>query len=119
MANPQLTADQLQVANELLAGIRQRLRDASGGSPELLFALRRKIAKELVYDERGKPMFRRALKRKKRIEQGNLCPVCNTELPEKYVVLDRRNAIGGYTMENTRLLCQPCDFRLQADKGYA
>jgi hypothetical protein len=119
MANPQLTPDQLQMANGLLAGIREQLREASGGSPELLFALRRKVAKELTYDERGKPMFRAALKRKKRLEQGNICPACDGELPEKYVVLDRRSAIGGYTMENTRLLCQPCDFRLQAEKGYA
>jgi hypothetical protein len=119
MANPQLTPDQLQVANELLAGIREQLRHASGGSPELLFALRRKVAKELVYDERGKPMFRAALKKKKRAQQGNLCPICKTELPEKYVVLDRLGAIGGYTMENTCLLCQPCDFQVQADKGYA
>jgi hypothetical protein len=119
MANPQLTREQLGTANELLTRIRAQLADASGGCPEPLFALRRKVAKELVYDERGKPMFRRALKRKKRQEQGNLCPQCSGELPDKYVVLDRFSAIGGYTMENTRLLCQPCDVRVQAERGYA
>ena len=59
MANRQLTQEELvQMFRPILEEVRARLRDASGGDPQLLWALRRKLAKELTYDERGKPMFR-------------------------------------------------------------
>ena len=57
--------------------------ELSNGDAGLLFALRRKIYKELTYDERTKPMARRKLKEQKRKEQGGLCPVCHRPLPAK------------------------------------
>ena len=41
--------------------------------PELLFAYRRKVYKELICDKRDKPMKRRRLKALKRQEQNGLC----------------------------------------------
>ncbi len=73
------------------------------------YALRRKLYKELSYDERGKPMHRRALKAKKRAMQNSLCALCADLLPEKDVVLDRFEAKNGYTMVNTQLICRACD----------
>lgn len=52
MPNRNLTPDELKLANELLAGIRERLIKLAGNDPQLLFAYRRKVSKELSYDER-------------------------------------------------------------------
>jgi hypothetical protein len=119
MANRRLSPDELQQAQALLDSIRKELETLSSGDRELLFAFRRKIYKELTYDERSKPMARRRLKELKRREQDGLCPICNRELPPTYVVLDRFNAVDGYTQENTRLIHQDCDVRTQASRGYA
>lgn len=118
MANRRLSAQELEHANELLAEIRMKLEALSNGDNDLLFAYRRKIFKELTYDERSKPAVRRKLKREKWEEQGGLCAICGKELPEKYAVLDRTNAADGYTKENTRLIHQECDIGYQASKGY-
>jgi hypothetical protein len=99
--------------------VRSKLVELSGGDKELLFAYRRKIYKELGYDERSKPMARRALKDKKWKEQRGLCAICNNELPTGYTVLDRLRAVDGYTAENTRLIHQDCDVSQQKSKGYA
>jgi hypothetical protein len=84
----------------------------------LLFAYRRKIFKELGYDERSKPMVRRKLKDQKWKEQRGLCAICGKDLPVKYTVLDRFRAADGYTPENTRLIHPECDVAHQASKGY-
>ena len=47
-----LTEEELKRANALLADIRGKLESLSGGDKELLFAYRRKIFKELGYDDR-------------------------------------------------------------------
>jgi len=65
MANPRLTPEQLDLARALLDEVRARLVGRSGGDKELLFAHRRKVYKELMRDERGKPMVRRRLKQLK------------------------------------------------------
>lgn len=106
-------------ANKLLTQIRSKLEALSKGDKDLLFAYRRKVYKELTYDERSKPMARRKLKAQKRKEQRGLCAVCGTELPEKYAVLDRLNAADGYTSGNTRLIHQECDVAHQESKRYA
>jgi hypothetical protein len=80
--------------------------------------MRRKVYKELMYDERGKPMQRRALKMFKRKEQGDRCAECHAELPKTNVVLDRREAMKGYTKENTRLLCRDCDYGIQQERAF-
>lgn len=118
MANPILDAEQLAKANELLTEVREKISDLAGGDPELLFAYRRKIAKMLVYDERSGPNERRKLKALKRKQQDGCCDICKKKLPDSYNVLDRITAIGGYTDENTRLICEPCDRSLQGERGY-
>ena len=119
MPNRQLTTSELKdIARPLLAEIRQRLQAIAGGDDDLLWALRRKLFKELMYDERGKPMQRVALKKAKRADQENLCALCHEPLPAKGSVLDRLEAMDGYTMENTRVLCPNCDTRVQTERGY-
>jgi hypothetical protein len=119
MPNRQLTTEEIQtLAKPLLTEVRQRLIVLSGSDPALLWALRRKLFKELAYDERGKPMSRVALKKAKRREQKNLCALCGATLPLKGAILDRLEAMLGYTSENTRLLCPTCDTAVQTEKGY-
>ena len=119
MSNRRLTAEELATVRVLLDSVRAHLLALSGGDPDLLFAYRRKVYKELTYDERDKPMARRQLKAKKWREQNGICPVCQKPLPERYCVLDRFQAAAGYTPENTRLICRDCDIRTQAARGYA
>ena len=119
MSNPRLTPEQLDIARTLLGEVRERLAILSGGDAQLLFAYRRKIAKELSYDERSKPTVRRRLKQLKMKEQKGLCPLCHEPLPERGAVLDRTRAVDGYTSENTRLIHAACDVAHQAAKGYS
>lgn len=119
MPNRVLTEEERAEAGKILKFIERRLQVFAAGDPKLLFAYRRKIAKELTYLERSGPMARRALKRKKRREQGGICAICGEALPQRYTVLDRLRAADGYTSENTRLICEPCDRRVQAERGYA
>lgn len=119
MPNRQLNAEELSKANALLSEVRNRLAALAGEDTELLFAFRRKVYKELGYDERGKPIARRKLKAAKREEQGGKCKLCNKKLPETYCVLDRLVAIKGYTIDNTQLICQECDTKTQSSRGYA
>jgi len=119
MPNRQLTKDELQkLAYPLLAEVRGKLQTLSNGDSELLWALRRKITKELGYDERNKPAHRTALKKKKRKEQNDLCAQCARPLPEDGTVLDRLRAMGGYTVENTRVLCPSCDTEIQKNRRF-
>ena len=118
MPNKRLNPDELEKAQILLNEVRRRLDDLSCGDRELLFAYRRKITKELIYDERSKPMERRKLKRLKYKQQLGLCSICQKELPDSYTVLDRFNAVDGYTEENTRLIHQECDIQTQKNRGY-
>jgi hypothetical protein len=119
MPNPRLTKEQLVTANELLTDVRRKLQGLAGDDLELLFAYRRKVAKELVYDERGKPMHRGKIKKAKLIQQGGVCAECGKPLPPSDNVLDRAAAIGGYTMENTRLICRACDTAVQRARGFS
>jgi len=119
MPNRQLTDDERkQLFEPLISEVRTRLFDLSQGDEGLLWALRRKLTKELGYAERGKPMQRKMLKLKKMVAQKGLCYICKSELPEKNSVLDRIEAMNGYTAENTRLICTQCDCQLQEQRGY-
>jgi hypothetical protein len=115
MPNRNLTSDELVKANSLLREIRVKLETLSGGDPELLFAFRRKVFKELTYDERSTPTVRKALKVLKRKEQHDLC---EQPLPKTHTVLDRKIASAGYTAENTELICQTCDTARQTERRY-
>jgi hypothetical protein len=67
MTNRRLTKEELtELFAPLLSDVRGRLITLSGGDAELLWALRRKLSKELTYDERSKPVQRKMLKLKKR-----------------------------------------------------
>ena len=119
MSNRTLNAEELKRANELLAYIREQLNILSGCDPNLLFAYRRKVAKELQYDERGKPSARAQIKAIKWGQQNGKCAHCGEDLPLKYSELDRKNAADGYTTENTELVHAKCHQNRQAAKAYA
>ena len=109
MPNRQLTPEELnKLFAPLIDEVRTKLLTLSDGDVDLHWALRRKLARTLSYDERSTPMQRRNLKARKRQEQGGKCAVCSSELPATYGVLDRFEAMKGYTVENTRLICRPC-----------
>lgn len=118
MANRRLNADELLKANKVLATIRAALEDLAGDDRDLLLAYRRKVFKELIYDERGKPMTRRDVKQKKWVQQGGKCAHCGEELPVAYSELDRLNAPDGYTIENTELVHHVCHVERQKAKRY-
>lgn len=114
-----LSPAELTDTRVLLDDIRTKLVTLSNGNADLLFAIRRKVYKELSYDERSKPTIRKRLKAQKRKQQNGLCPICNTPLSQTYCVLDRLNAADGYTSDNTRLIHQTCDTGIQVSRCYA
>lgn len=118
MPNRNLDTEELKHANVLLADIREKLKSLAGNDPLLLFAYRRKVVKELGYDERGKPGARGKLKALKWGLQSRKCAECGEELPMKYSELDRKNAADGYTEENTELVHAKCHQARQAAKKY-
>jgi hypothetical protein len=93
MPNRQLTETERNEANRVLTTIRGQLKELAGDDSALLFALRRKVYKELVYDERGKPMHRRKLKALKAKEQNGVCGRCGNPLSASGNVLDRTEAM--------------------------
>jgi hypothetical protein len=119
MANRRLNPNELKKANLLLDYIREKIKELADSDKELVFAYRRKIFKELIYDERSTPAERKRLKKLKYETQNGLCEICRNQLPEKYTVLDRFQAINGYVPENTRLICQDCDTKEQSKKSYS
>jgi hypothetical protein len=95
MATRHLDAKEQRKAARLLALIRLKLIGMSQSDPELLFAYRRKIYKELAYDERGKPSVRRKLKMLKWEEQGGRCALCRHKLPLRDSEMDRKKTYAG------------------------
>lgn len=118
MANRRLTDDERAALVPLLTETRARLLALADGDAELHWALRRRLWNQLQYDERLKPPYRAALKKKKRAEQNGLCNICKEPLPEKGAILDRHKAMDGYTADNTQLLCLECDTEKQRGLGY-
>jgi hypothetical protein len=120
MPNRQLTQTERELLfAPLLSDIRSRLIELSNGDEDLLWAWRRKLTKELGYEERSKPMHRKLLKLQKRVEQTNKCALCSGILPDTGAVLDRLEAMAGYTSQNTRLLCPGCDIEEQQRRNYS
>jgi hypothetical protein len=120
MPNPRLRADQrAKLFAPLFDHVKQELARLSGDDVRVHWALRRKLAKELVYLERGTPTHRKRLKEKKYVEQTALCAICGRVLPYKNTELDRTDAFGGYTPENTRLVHHDCHIADQKQKNYA
>lgn len=118
MASRRLTNEELHRANLLLDEVRNKLLELSNAESELLFAYRRKLWKELSFDERSKPAYRAKLKRQTRAMQGGKCACCQCDLPTSYSVLDRFEAHKGYVVSNVRLICQECDRKIQTERGY-
>jgi len=117
--NRRLSSTELErIFEPFVSGVRSLLLALSQGDEAMQWALRRKLAKELQFDERGKPTHRRKLKALKRKQQTNLCALCAEPLPVEDVILDRLEAMAGYTAENTRLLCRKCDYKIQKDRGF-
>jgi hypothetical protein len=120
MTNPQLSKEQLETLFQpLFKLVKAELERLSGVDEKLLWALRRKLTKQLGYLERGNPTIRNKLKMKKWMQQAGICPICGKLLPEKNAELDRFDAFQGYTAENTRLVHHDCHITEQAKKGYA
>jgi uncharacterized protein with PIN domain len=119
MANRQLNEQERELARQILADTKGRIASASKDDAGLEWAMRRYIYIRLQHDERGTPMARRDLKAMLRDRQTNRCPLCGERLPEKNAVLDRLEAMKGYTENNTRLLCPDCDKKVQAERHYA
>jgi UTP:GlnB (protein PII) uridylyltransferase len=119
MANRNLTPNELEKAHELLTEIRQWLGLLAGDDQLLLFAYRRKVVKELGYDERSKPIVRARLKTRKWELQNHQCAHCAKEMALTYSELDRKNAAGGYTEENTELVHAAYHQARQAEKRYS
>jgi len=118
--NPRLTALQIKnLFDPLFEATNASLEKLSAGDPKLLFALRRKLFKELSYLERSTPVARNKIKALKRIVQGGLCAICQKPLPKSHAELDRMEAIKGYTIENTRLVHHDCHIEDQQKKGYS
>ena len=121
-STPKLNRDQLRNVKDLMEKIQLMIIEQSNNDPKLLFALRRKVWKELNYWERGKPMVRRRLKVKKYLDQQGLCanPACKAKLETngRNAELDRFVADRGYTDENTRLICHKCHRLSQEDSRF-
>ena len=120
MPNPQLSKAQ---RDDLFAPLFEKLladlASVSQGDSRLLWALRRKLAKELIYLERSTPAARTKLKAMKWQEQKGLCSICGESMPQKGCELDRTEAYLGYIASNVRLVHHDCHVKDQASKGYA
>lgn len=119
MSNRQLTPGEREIANQILRETRERIAIVTNSDAGLEWAMRRYIYIRLQHDERGTPMERRALKAKLIVKQNSVCALCGERLPDKGAVLDRLEAMKGYTEDNTRLLCPSCDKKVQEQRHYA
>lgn len=120
MANPRLTQEEREeLFAPLLEKVKIQLDVSSGGDLRVLWAMRRKLAKELMYLERSTPAIRSKLKKLKWEAQKGFCAICQTSLAQKNSELDRVEAYLGYTERNTQLVHHECHVNDQAKKGYA
>src|SRR5688572_28943761 len=120
MANHRLSKEQRETLFQpLFERVKAELERLSVGGERLPWAVRRKLARELVYLERSTPAARSKLKFEKRMEQKALCHICNELLPEKNAELDRFEAFQSYTADNTRLVHHECHISEQVMKRYS
>ena len=120
MTNPMLSeSDREHLFKPLFEEIVRMIIEAADGDEDRLWALRRKIAKELNYLERSRPADRTKLKKLMRLKQEDKCALCGDPLPEKGAELDRFVAKLGYVESNVRLVHHDCHISDQASKRYA
>ena len=119
MANPRLTKEQRDsLFTPLLERVKADLASISNSDEHLFWALRRKLAKELVYIERSTPAARNKLKAIMWQKQNGLCSLCGEAMLQKGSELDRFEAFLGYVESNVRLVHHVCHINDQAAKGY-
>lgn len=119
MANPQLTKEQREkLFSPLFDRVKNDLEDTSKNDSRLLWALRRKLVKELGYLERGTPAHRKKLKSLMWEKQKRVCSLCKKSLTEKGSELDRYEASLGYQESNVRLVHHECHVKDQEKKNY-
>lgn len=114
-----LTESERKLAKKILENTRRRIVEMADGDTNLLWAVRRYVYIRLQHDERGNPTQRKILKLKKWVAQKGKCAMCGKKLPEKGAELDRIYPMKGYTLANTRLVCQKCHRTDQEKKGFA
>ena len=120
MTNPQLTNEQrLLLFAPLFECVKSELQRLSEGDAQLMWALRRKLAKELVYLERSTPAERTRLKAMMWSKQNGQCALCSKPMLKKGSELDRTEAYLGYVESNVRLVHHECHVNDQAKRGYA
>lgn len=120
MAGPRLTDEQrAKLFEPLFKRVVADLRRVSRGNKDLLWALRRKLAKELTYLERSTPMERKVLKALMYGKQNGKCALCKGDMELKNSELDRLDTVQGYIESNVRLVHHDCHIKDQARKGYA
>ena len=120
MANPQLTKEQrAKLFVPLFERVQADLQALSGSDAPLMWALRRKLAKELVYLERSTPAARNKLKALMWAKQDGNCALCRQPMPQKGSELDRFEAYLGYVESNVQLVHHECHIKDQASKDYA
>lgn len=120
MTNPQLTKEQREkLFVPLFERVKNDLEQVSKNDSRLLWALRRKLAKELGYLERGTPAQRNKLKSLMWKKQKGVCALCEKSLIEKGSELDRFEAFLGYQESNVRLVHHECHIEDQERRDYA
>lgn len=120
MPNPRLTDSQRkELFAPLFELIKSELKRLSDGDEKVLWALRRKLTKELGYLERGTPAERNSLKKRMFQLQEAKCPLCFNPMELKNSELDRFEAFLGYTESNVRLVHHECHIKDQEEKGYS
>lgn len=118
MPTRKLTSDERVAARRIFDAVRAMINEEAAGDVQLAWALNRKVAKELVYIERGTPAHRRKLKKLVREQQGNRCAIVDHELPIMGAELDRLDTMKGYVEGNVRVVCHGCHRKEQESKKF-
>lgn len=114
-----LTQEELsELSAPLFEEVKRLLNEYSRGDTDLLWALRRKLGKQLTVEEKGRQIDIRKLKEYKRGQQVGNCNVCSDPLPERGAILDRFSGMKPYVADNTQLICPDCDAQKQRDNGW-
>lgn len=107
----------------LLERIRAEIDQIAAGDSMTAFQVRRYIAKQLMYDERGTPTERKIKKALLYERQKGLCGLCGKPMEKKGNDLHRTHETWrGYDVDgpnpNTILLHGECHNRQQEERGY-
>jgi len=119
MANPRLTESERMKADSLVREIEKRIHLLSKGVQRRKFAYRRRVTRLLIQIEKGTPAQRGKLRAKLREKQHDLCAVTPTHRLKSEVELHRLDAIRGYTIKNTRLVCRACHRKFHASHKFS